>query len=147
MTTKCDSAGSEVFSAILEERLPRASDATGIRRIFPQLDTSQVVPSDQALKEMEKPLYGGAPVPVVMKPLTVSGFGFVQCLSSFTFAEPCHHDVGMTSQVKSMADALYEALCVSPHDLLDVVEARIATLYRGIVAEEDAAKVSIDLNI
>ena len=53
----------------------------------------------------------------------------------------------MTSQVKSMADALYEALCVSPHDLLDVVEARIATLYRGIVAEEDDAKVSIDLNI
>jgi hypothetical protein len=49
--------------------------------------------------------------------------------------------MGTTSQVKSMADALYEALSVSPHDLLDVVEGRIATLYRGIVAEGDAAKV------
>jgi hypothetical protein len=82
-----------VFSVILEERLPRASDATGIRRNFPQLDTSQVVPSDQALKEMDHPMYGGSPVPVVNRPLTVSIRNHWVWLgaaywSSFTFAEP-----------------------------------------------------------
>lgn len=48
----------------------------------------------------------------------------------------------MSQQIKAMAANLYEALCVTSHDLMDVVDARMATLYRAIVAEEGSVKVA-----